>query len=67
MTIVWLQRFKNLSRAKKKGPDSDMLLANENGKFVDVTAKTGIENNTFALGLGVSDLNKDGYLEYLYF
>ncbi|HUX55926.1 MAG TPA: VCBS repeat-containing protein [Bacteroidales bacterium] len=41
----------------------DRLYQNQNGKFVDVSKKTGIVNNSlsFGLGIGISDLNNDGW------
>jgi enediyne biosynthesis protein E4 len=50
----------------RKQPHSlagDRLLRNDNGKFVDVTAGSGIYNSALGYGLGVSvgDVNMDGY------
>ena len=41
----------------------DKLFENRGGKFVDVTAQSGIYSSKigYGLGIGVSDLNKDGY------
>ena len=41
----------------------DKLFRNDNGKFVDVTATSGILSNGLGYGLGVSvvDINKDGW------
>ncbi|MEP7107333.1 MAG: CRTAC1 family protein, partial [Ferruginibacter sp.] len=41
----------------------DRLYQNQNGKFVDVSKKAGIVNNSlsYGLGLGISDLNNDGW------
>lgn len=41
----------------------DQFYKNENGKFVNVTKATGIFSNEigYGLGLGVSDINLDGY------
>ncbi len=41
----------------------DMLLRNDNGKFVDVSEKAGIYGSLIGFGLGVmvSDINKDGW------
>lgn len=41
----------------------DMLFQNQNGQFVNVTSNSGIVNNKlgFGLGLGISDLNHDGW------
>jgi len=41
----------------------DRLYENRNGKFVDISKKAGLINNSLimGLGLGVSDLNNDGW------
>lgn len=41
------------------------LLRNDGGKFADATAKSGLVSNvlSFGLGLNVSDLNNDGWLD----
>jgi hypothetical protein len=41
------------------------LLRNDGGKFVDATAQSGLVSNvlSFGLGLNVSDLNNDGWLD----
>lgn len=41
----------------------DMLMRNDNGKFVDVSAESGIYGSLIGFGLGVmvSDINGDGY------
>lgn len=43
--------------------NSSHLYRNDNGKFVDVTKSAGIEDPIFGLGLCVSDVNKDGWLD----
>jgi enediyne biosynthesis protein E4 len=50
----------------RKGVDpyaGDKLFENQNGHFVDVTAKAGIHQFplTFGLGVAISDINKDGW------
>ena len=52
-----------LQRAMRYGPNSDMFLENVDGKYVDITEKAGIASNTYGLGLAVSDMNGDGYLD----
>lgn len=44
-------------------PNGDRIYRNDNGAFSDVTAESGIYSSKigFGLGIGVSDLNKDGY------
>jgi hypothetical protein len=41
--------------------ESDHFYRNDNGKFVDVSYETRINNHAFGLGLSVGDLNDDGY------
>ena len=42
---------------------SDRLYENQDGVFVDVSAKAGLESDKYGFGLGiaVSDFNQDGY------
>lgn len=42
-------------------PYSDQLFENVKGKFVDISAKAGIQNYGFGLGIAVADYNYDGY------
>lgn len=44
-------------------PNSDDLLENRDGKFVNISDKAGIKNRAYGLGIGISDLNQDGYLD----
>lgn len=46
--------------------NSSHLYRNDNGKFIDITKSAGMERPVFGLGLCVSDINKDGWLD-LYF
>ena len=50
-----------LLKLKKEGEDADVFLENQDGKFVDVSKKAGIENNMFGLGIGISDLDGNGF------
>lgn len=43
--------------------NSSHFYKNENGKYKDVTKEAGIENPIFGLGLSISDINFDGYLD----
>ncbi|HMB64618.1 MAG TPA: VCBS repeat-containing protein [Eudoraea sp.] len=43
--------------------NSSHLYRNDNGKFVDVSRAAGIERPIFGLGLSVSDINNDGWLD----
>lgn len=49
------------SMEKIQNEFTDVLLRNENGKFVDVTRESGIYNYAFGLGLAIADFNDDGY------
>ncbi len=42
---------------------SSHFYKNENGKFKDITLQSGIFKPTFGLGLAVSDINNDGWLD----
>ena len=42
---------------------SSHLYRNDNGKFTDVTLESGFLRPTFGLGLVVSDINSDGWLD----
>ena len=48
---------------KRHRTAGDKLLRNDNGRFVDVTEKSGILSNVlgYGLGLSVSDINFDGW------
>ena len=48
---------------KAGSPDADVLLENVDGKFVDISQKAGIGNHSYGLGLTVSDVNNDGYVD----
>jgi ribosomal protein S18 acetylase RimI-like enzyme len=41
--------------------ESDRLLKNEGGRFVDVTQKAGLKNRAFGLSTIASDFNNDGW------
>jgi len=43
--------------------NSSHLYKNDNGKFIDVTAKAGLLRPSFGLGLCVSDINNDSWLD----
>lgn len=51
------------STAESKYFNSSHFYKNENGKYIDVTKEVGLENPIFGLGLCVSDINNDGYLD----
>lgn len=46
---------------KRSGGDMDVLLENQEGKYVDVTEKAGIQCHMFGLGVAISDLDGDGF------
>ena len=52
-------------KKQKNTSFSDKLLRNDNGKFVDVSDKAGLTSNIlgFGLGIGISDLNNDNWLD----
>jgi len=43
--------------------NSSHLYRNDNGRFVDITKAAGLERPIFGLGLMISDLNADGFLD----
>ncbi|MFS4445088.1 VCBS repeat-containing protein [Maribacter sp. 2307UL18-2] len=44
--------------------NSPHFYRNDNGKFVDQTRASGIQRPIFGLGLSVSDINNDGWLDF---
>ncbi|MGV6862426.1 MAG: VCBS repeat-containing protein [Putridiphycobacter sp.] len=48
---------------KKGSPDSDVLLENVDGSFVDITKKAGMSNHAYGLGVTASDINGDGFID----
>jgi len=49
---------------KSKGDDAHVFLINDgNGHFSDATVKSGLQRNTFGLGIAVSDFNNDGFAD----
>jgi len=44
--------------------NSSHFYRNDNGKFVDQTKPSGIQRPIFGLGLSVSDINDDGWLDF---
>ncbi|WP_411031127.1 VCBS repeat-containing protein [Spongiimicrobium sp. 3-5] len=58
----------NLYRILKENPEeqkfnSAHLYRNDNGKFVNITAEAGLLRPLFGLGLSISDINSDGWLD----
>lgn len=60
---VLTKRFEGFDRNKRSPLIGDKLYRNDNGKFVDISEKAGINGNEIGYGLGVAagDLNKDGW------
>ena len=44
--------------------NSSHFYRNDNGKFVDQTKSSGIQRPIFGLGLSISDINDDGWLDF---
>lgn len=42
---------------------TDRLFRNDNGTFKDVTNEAGVRNFAYGLGLGISDVNDDGWMD----
>lgn len=55
--------YKILSDKKKLKENSSHLYRNDNGKFIDITEEAGLLKPTFGLGLCVSDINNDNWLD----
>jgi len=55
--------YKTLTNKKRLHQSSSHLYKNNNGKFIDITEKSGLLKPTFGLGLCVSDINNDGWLD----
>lgn len=46
---------------KTNGIDADVFLENREGNFVDISKSAGIVNNMFGLGIGISDIDGNGF------
>lgn len=55
--------YKILSDKEELWKNSSHLYRNDNGRFTDVTEKAGLLRPSFGLGLCISDLNNDGWLD----
>ena len=55
--------YKILSDKQKLRENSSHLYKNVNGKFIDVTEEAGLLRPSFGLGLCVSDINNDNWLD----
>lgn len=55
--------YRILSNKSILKENSSHLYENRNGKFVDITEKAGLLKPSFGLGLCVSDINEDGWLD----
>jgi enediyne biosynthesis protein E4 len=60
--IYNVSEIENLIK-KKSDITGDRLFENQNGKFIDISGRAGLVNNSlsYGLGLGISDLNNDGW------
>lgn len=56
-----LYTVEELLASKREGEDTDVLMRNDNGKFVNVSREAGVHRNTFGLGVAIADFNADGY------
>ncbi|MCS6991744.1 MAG: VCBS repeat-containing protein [Chitinophagales bacterium] len=56
-------RFNNLEKIEKGINQSDKFFRNDNGKFVDVSKKAGINNHGFGLAVCAADVNDDGWMD----
>jgi hypothetical protein len=55
--------YKTLTNKKRLHQSSSHLYQNNDGKYTDITEKSGLLKPTFGLGLCVSDINNDGWLD----
>ena len=64
-TAVSTFNFQKKSRDKRDEKGGDKLFRNDSGKFIDVSEEAGIFGSEIGFGLGVSvtDLDKDGWLD----
>jgi len=60
-----LGKMSSYHKKLKNNAYSDKLLRNDNGKFVDVTDDSGLISNILGFGLGIalSDINNDGFID----
>lgn len=56
--------FKMIEEEDSKYFNSSHLYRNDGGKFTDVTKEAGVERPVFGLGISVSDINNDGWLDF---
>lgn len=55
--------YEILSDKQKLRENSSHLYKNNNGKFIDITEQAGLLRPTFGLGLCISDINNDNWLD----
>lgn len=56
----------NVIRKKKtkgESPNTDRLYRNDNGVFTDISAEAGILKEGYGLGVSITDINQDGWLD----
>ena len=66
LDVFIINHVKNVSYlTKNTSPEltTNTLYRNDNGKFVDVTDKSGVGQYGFSIGVCVSDLNNDGWAD----
>ena len=66
LTNITEQLGPNVIRNKKvngESPNTDRLYRNDGGTFTDVSAEAGILKEGYGLGLNITDINQDGWLD----
>lgn len=58
----WNDKRKTLRKWQRR-QESNTLYENNNGRYIDISEKAGILNIGFGLGINVSDINSDGFLD----
>ncbi|WP_034061417.1 VCBS repeat-containing protein [Lacinutrix jangbogonensis] len=56
-----MQEYRDMFKSGKN--KSDHFYKNDNGKFIEISKSLGINNHAFGLGLCVSDIDNNGYLD----
>ena len=55
--------IKDLINSPTGSADSDVMLENQKGKFIDITKKAGMSNHAYGLGCTSADVNNDGFID----
>lgn len=61
--VVYQEVFEDLKEKENLEAASGKLFRNDGGKFTNVTEKAGVQRYGYGLGLVVSDINQDGWLD----